>query len=76
MNWEDLDSETLETMADLGSFSPTVHPGNAELKGLKYDRHDGGLVKTYWNSQDLRRIADHCLHVASWLDARAEESKP
>ena len=74
MNWEEFPKDVIGTMTELGHFSPTVDEKTAEVKGYTYDCDEGGVSKTYWNSTDLRRISDHLLIVADWLEARAEKA--
>ncbi len=74
VNWEDLPKEVLETMKELGHFSPTVDETAKELKGYTFDNDIGGVSKTYWEAKDLRRIAGHLFNVAEWLEARAEKA--
>lgn len=70
MNWKDISDNAKGVMQELGNFSPTVNPANVEVKGyLHCDYGDDG--RTYWSSDDLRNIANGCIEVADWLDARA-----
>lgn len=66
MEWEDLSEYTRVTMEELGDFGPTVNVKNCEIKGYMQDG------KVYWNSVDLRAIANSCIEVADWLDNRAK----
>ena len=72
MKWEDLDEKHRFIMNDLGNFSPTVNVSHRELKGYTLDK-DGDASKTYWDSKELREIAESCIAVANWLDLRAEQ---
>lgn len=73
MNWEDTSELARDVMKELGDFSPTSHPANVEVKGyLHCDEGDDG--RTYWTSDDLRKIAAGCVEVADWLDARAQST--
>jgi hypothetical protein len=64
----------LEWMESLGSFGPTVLADRREIKGYTADK-DGDLVKTYYDSSELRGLAGACAEVADWLDKRAIEAK-
>ncbi len=74
MQWEDLDKGTLDVMEELGGFGPTVNPQHRIIKGVMYSQYQNDVVKTYYNSEDLRVLAKHLLEVAAWLDKRADES--
>ena len=74
MIWFDLSTNARDWMGELGGFGPTVHAGNREVKGCTLGA-DGEPGKTYWSSEDLRKIAAACNEVANWLDKRAEEVK-
>lgn len=76
MNWDDVSLFARQWMADLGNFSPTVHPEKREVKGWTHDYECGGVQKTYWTSEELRGVARACGEVADWLDKRANEVKP
>jgi hypothetical protein len=67
--WEDLPEETLHQMQVLGNFGPTVNVKYKEIKGCM----DEG--KTYFDSTDLRKMAEAFTHVANWLDRRAEKEQ-
>ncbi len=69
--WSDLSECALHVMRDLGNFGPTVNPENREVKGYMLDP-DGDCGKCYYNSNDLRLVAQGCIEVANWLDKRAE----
>lgn len=72
--WEKLSSNAHDVMKDLGDFGPTVHAYAREVKG--YIRcEDGEDGRTYYDSNDLRRIAEGCLEVACWLDLRAAKAE-
>lgn len=70
IDWDELPSEVLDEMAFLGNFKPTAHSQNREVKGYMHadDSEDG---RVYLDSNDLRRLAAACIHVADWLDVRA-----
>lgn len=71
MEWNDISEEARETMKSLGDFGPTVRAENKELKGYVLDDEDGGAMKCYCGSKDLRNMAAHFIEVADWLDKRA-----
>lgn len=75
MKWQDLSESALRTMTDLGNFGATVNAQNREVKGYTLDS-DGDAGKTYYNSQDLRLMAQDLIEVADWLDKRALQEKP
>lgn len=72
MKWEDLDVTHRNIVEDLGNFSPTVNIDYREVKGYMLDGN-GDAGKVYFNSKDLREIAESCIAVANWLDLRAEQ---
>lgn len=65
-DWSKISKEARETMAMLGDFGPTFNAKYREVKG--YPQEQG---KTYWSSDDLRKMAAHMNEVAEWLDTRA-----
>lgn len=69
--WEALSGNALEQMRELGDFSPTTRASDKMVKDCTLDA-DGDPGKTYWDSEDLRKIAAACAEVADWLDKRAE----
>lgn len=70
MKWSDVSYDARAWLDTLGSFSPTVHAPNRELKGYLHDL-EGGDGRTYFSAADLRRIAEACTEAADWLDKRA-----
>lgn len=72
MDWNALSANALEQMRKLGNFSPTYNAQNREVKGYALGE-DGDGYKTYWTSEDLRKIAAACNEVADWLDERADK---
>jgi hypothetical protein len=70
-SWNDISQDARETMKTLGDFGPTVFPENREIKG--YPQEDG---KTYYDADELRKMATHFVEVANWLDARALSALP
>ncbi|MDI1253843.1 hypothetical protein [Thermomonas sp.] len=70
MDWNDISADAREVMQELGNFGPTFHPGDRQVKGFMIDS-DGDAGKTYWDSNELRRVAAACNEVAAWLDKRA-----
>lgn len=72
MNWEDISENAGYWMEFLGTFGPTVHVNNREVKGymLTEGRED---CRTYLTSSDLREFASALIEVADWLDKRAEQ---
>jgi aminoglycoside/choline kinase family phosphotransferase len=69
MDWNDISQPARDTMQTLGGFGPTVLPENREIKG--YPQEDG---KTYYDADELRKMATHFVEVADWLDARAKSA--
>jgi hypothetical protein len=65
-SFDELPKRVLETMEGLGNFSPTSNFQNKAIKGWI----DG---KTYFDSKDLREMAEDFVIVANWLDERAEK---
>ena len=61
-------------MRTLGNFSPTVLTERREIGGVTVD-DDGELVKTYFDSKELRELATACIEVADWLDLRADTNQ-
>lgn len=70
-DWNDLPEHVRDTLKELGDYTPTVNVLNRELKGVAYDPEDGGCVKSYLTSNDLRKLSETFLIVAAWLDERA-----
>lgn len=70
MCWEDLSQSARSWMAEIGEFRATFDVKDREVKGMTYV--GGEPCESYFNSNDLRRIADTCIEVARWLDMRAE----
>lgn len=68
-DWSRISKEARETMAMLGDFGPTFNADNREVKG--YPQEQG---KTYWSSNELRKMSTHLTEVAEWLDTRAAKS--
>jgi poly(3-hydroxyalkanoate) synthetase len=73
--WEDIGSDHLCIMREMGHFSPTVNKEDRQVKGWMSDFDDGGVTKVYWTSKDLREIAESFIIVADWLDERAKEEE-
>ena len=70
MDWNDVSVDARDWLKTLGSFSPTVHVAQRELKGYLHS-DDGDDGRTYLDSGDLRKIAAACIEAAGWLDKRA-----
>jgi hypothetical protein len=75
MDWNSTSANARDVMLELGFFEPTINVSDCEVKGWTSDGHNG-LIKTYWDSDCLRRIAQGCTEVADWLDARAANTHP
>ncbi|PNG11916.1 hypothetical protein [Stutzerimonas stutzeri] len=67
----DISGSAKAWMQLLGNFGPTVLAARREVKGYTSDA-DGDVVKTYYDSGELRELALACTEVADWLDRRAE----
>lgn len=63
-----------EWMRFLGNFGPTVHADRRQIKGYMIDPEDGEGGKVYLDSNELRALAEACIQMANWLDARATDS--
>ena len=72
---QDISKVALAWMQLIGNFGPTVHADKRELKGYTMDS-DGDTVKTYYDSGELRELANSCIEVADWLDRRAQQGEP
>lgn len=70
-DWNSLPESARYWMKELGNFGPTARAEAKEVKGCMHDPDEGGTVKTYLDSGDLRAIANACREVADWLDRRA-----
>lgn len=70
--WEDVGSDVLETMEFLGNFAPVINERDRAIKGYMADHQDGGVLKVYLSSEELKNMAFHFLKVADWLEKRAE----
>ena len=68
MEWENLSTNALDVMKNLGNFTPTVNAAERSVKGYTQDDEDGG--RAYWESDYLRSVAAGCIEVADWLDKR------
>jgi len=68
-DWSNTSELARDVMNGLGDFSPTVRAGDCMVKGHMASEY-GEDGRTYWTSDDLRRIAQACNEVADWLDAR------
>lgn len=71
--WENLDPAVLDTMKELGDFSPTSSAQYREVKGYTYREGEGS--KTYWSTDELKHISKHLMIVARWLEQRADEER-
>ena len=69
-DWNDVSEDARDWLGTLGGFGPTVHAEQRELKGYLHCS-DGGDGRTYFDSDDLRKIAAACIEAAEWLDKRA-----
>jgi hypothetical protein len=67
---KDVSDSARLSMLELGNYCPTVNEQDAMLKGCTQDG-----VKCYLSSDGLRELADHCIEVANWLDARAVKTQ-
>jgi hypothetical protein len=61
-------------MKFLGNFGPTVNVENRQIKGYMLDPDDGEAGKVYLDSRELIELANACIEMAHWLDARASDS--
>ena len=68
-DWSSLSTDAQYTMQQLGDFGPTLNTAEKEVKG--YPQEQG---KTYWSSDDLRKMSKHLVEVAEWLEQRAAKS--
>lgn len=71
MNWNDLSERARDTMSELGNFGPTTNAKEREVKGYMLDP-GGDAGKAYYNSSELRTMAEDLSEVADWLDKRAD----
>lgn len=67
---QELSPRALETLSDLGGFSPTVNVQDKLMKGYMLDS-EADMCKTYWGPSDMRRIAADLIEAADWLETRA-----
>lgn len=74
VEWSKLTSNALDVMRDIGEFSPTTRADEGLVKGyIRCEEGEDG--RTYYDSNDLRRISEGCLEVACWLELRAAKSR-
>lgn len=71
-DWQELSQNALQIMQELGNFTPTSNFHLGEIKGYTYDDNGEGF-KTYWNTEDLCKIASACLEVREWLLERKQQ---
>ena len=74
MDWSETSELARDVMNELGDFGPTIRAEDVMVKGYMAC-NDGDDGRTYWTSDDLRRIAQGCIEVADWLDKRATQPK-
>lgn len=74
IRWEDLSEQARSVMIELGNFGPTINVSDRLVKGCTLDE-DMEIVRTYYDSNYLRVIAEACLEVSDWLDKRANSAQ-
>jgi len=70
MKWEDLSTETLDVMEEMGNFGPTTNPSQKLIKGYIGEDQEG---QSYMDCLDLRSHARALNEVADWLDKRFKD---